>query len=115
MSARNPRPSSPAAGRQPSRREVLRPVELVGGSALLALFAGIIMLAGSRSWLVAVIGFGVVFIVALVVTALFVQSIKPSADEVADLAEQDAAHGGTRPVLEPKPGDGEENRGPQGH
>jgi hypothetical protein len=109
MSARKPR--TPVS-RQPSRREVLRPAELVGGSAVLALFAGIIMLLGSRSWVVAVIGFGVVFIVALVITALFVQSIKPSADEQADIAEQDAAHGGSRPVLEPKP---EERDRPDGH
>jgi membrane protein implicated in regulation of membrane protease activity len=109
MSARKPR--TPAS-RQPSRREVLRPAELVGGSAVLALFAGIIMLLGSRSWAVAGIGFGVVFIVALVITALFVQSIKPSADEQADIAEQDAAHGGTRPVLGPKP---DERDYPEGH
>ena len=109
MSARKSRP----ADRQPSRHEVLRPAELVGGSALLALFAGLIMLIGSRSWLVAVIGFGVVFIVALVVIALFVQSIKPTAEEQADIAEQDAAHGGSRPVLldKPEPKAGDEPRG----
>jgi membrane protein implicated in regulation of membrane protease activity len=113
MSARK---SRPAASRQPSRGEVLRPAELVGGSALLALFAGVIMLIGARSWMVAVIGFGVVFIVALVVIALFVQSIKPSDDERADIAEQDAAHGGSRPVLLDKPErDADEGRGPQGH
>jgi membrane protein implicated in regulation of membrane protease activity len=112
MSARTPR--NPA-DRKPSRGEVLRPVELVGGSALLALFAGVFMLIGSRSWMVAVIGFGVVFIVALVVIALFVQSIKPSADEQADIAEQDAAHGGSRPVLLDKPERDDEQHGPQGH
>lgn len=112
MSARKPRP---AATRQPSRGEVLRPAELVGGSALLALFVGVVMLVGSRSWLVAVIGFGVAFIVSLVVIALFVQSIKPSADEKADIAEQDAAHGGSRPVLLDKPEPGDEQRGPEGH
>ncbi|GAA4162333.1 hypothetical protein GCM10022286_21130 [Gryllotalpicola daejeonensis] len=113
MSARKSR--TPAA-RQPSRREVLRPAELVGGSAILALFAGLIILIAGHSWLAAVIGFGVIFIISLVITALFVQSIKPTEDEVADLAEQDAAHGGSRPVLHDKPApDGDENRGPQGH
>jgi len=112
MSARTSR----TPDRQPSRREVLRPAELVGGSAILAVFAGLIMLMGSRSWMVAGVGFGVVFIVALVVVALFVQSIKPSADEKADIAEQDAAHGGSRPVLLDKPESGDEQgRGPQGH
>jgi membrane protein implicated in regulation of membrane protease activity len=114
MSARKPRSS---ASRTPSRREVLRPAELVGGSAILAVFTGLIMWMGSRSWIVAAVGFGVAFIVSLVVTALFVQSVKPKDDEIADLAEQDAAHGGSRPVLiDPpqKPADGED-RGPQGH
>ena len=111
MSPRTPR--TPAA-RKPSRGEVLRPAELVGGSAVLAVFAGLIMLMGSRSWIVAAVGFGVVFIIALVVTALFVQSIKPSADEEADIAEQDAAHGGTRPVLADKPEPRDDDR-PRGH
>lgn len=111
MSARKPHP----ADRQPSRHEVLRPAELVGGSALLAVFAGLIMLIGSRSWLVAVIGFGVVFIVALVVIALFVQSIKPTAEEQADIAEQDAAHGGTRPMLADKPKPNDAKNPPTGH
>jgi len=111
------RKSSSSASRKPSRREVLRPAELVGGSAILGVFTGLIMWMGSRSWIVAVIGFGVAFIVALVVTALFVQSIKPKDDEQAELDEQDAAHGGSRPVLiEPpqKPAD-EQKRGPEGH
>jgi membrane protein implicated in regulation of membrane protease activity len=114
MSARK---SSSSASRQPSRREVLRPAELVGGSAILGVFTGLIMWMGSRSWVVALVGFGVAFIVALVVTALFVQSVKPKDDEIADLAEQDAAHGGSRPVLmDPpqQPGD-EQNLGPRGH
>jgi membrane protein implicated in regulation of membrane protease activity len=110
MSDRKPR--TPAS-RQPSRREVLRPAELVGGSAILGVFTGLIMWMGSRSWIVAAVGFGVAFIVALVVTALFVQSIKPTADEKADLAEQDAAHGGSRPVLIDPPRDDE--RGPDAH
>ena len=114
MSARK---SSSSASRQPSRREVLRPAELVGGSAILAIFAGLIMWMGSRSWIVAVVGFGVVFIVALVVTALFVQSVKPKDEEIADLAEQDAAHGGTRPVLFDQPGKpaDDSEAGPEAH
>ena len=114
MSARkSSKPTSNAGGtRQPSRGEVMRPAELVGGSALLGVFAGIIILLSARSWVDAAVGFGVAFIVALVLIALFVQSVKPKADEQADIAEQDAAHGGSRGVLEPKPERGEE---PKGH
>jgi membrane protein implicated in regulation of membrane protease activity len=98
-------PTDPS-GRKPSRQETLRPAELVGGSALLGAFAGIVVLLAARSWVDAGVAFGVAFIVALVVVALFVQSLKPGSDEEDDLREQDAAHGGTRGVLEPKPGDG---------
>jgi hypothetical protein len=108
----SPRTPHTPAGRQPSRREVMRPAELVGGSALVALFAAVVILLGARSWLLTGIGFGVVFIVALVVTALFVQSLKPSDEEQADIAEQDAAHGGTRPVLDAEP---RKKKRPEGH
>ncbi|WP_022881944.1 hypothetical protein [Gryllotalpicola ginsengisoli] len=90
---------SPKPGRTPSRREVLRPAELVGGAALLGVFAGLVVLIAARSLVDAGVAFGVAFIVALVVVALFVQSLKPDAEEEADIEEQDAAHGGTRPVL----------------
>jgi zinc transporter ZupT len=102
-------------GRKPSRRETLRPAELVGGSALLGAFAGLVVLLAARSWVDAGVAFGVAFIVALVVVALFVQSLKPDAEEEADLREQDAAHGGSRGVLEPKPGEDERRDRPDAH
>ena len=50
---------------KPSRREVLRPVEYVGGSALAALFTGAITLFATRDFTLALIATGGVFIVVL--------------------------------------------------
>lgn len=86
-------------GRTPSAREVLRPAELIGGAAAFAVFVGLVVLVATREPWLAGIGFGVAFIIVLVVLAMFVLGIKPDDAEKADIAEQDAAHGGTRPVL----------------
>ncbi|GEM_PF-571287 len=55
----------------PSRRDLLRPVELVGGSALAAIFVGVIVLMTTRDLQFAGISAGIVFIVVLVVLAMF--------------------------------------------
>ncbi|GLI27300.1 hypothetical protein ARHIZOSPH14_15420 [Agromyces rhizosphaerae] len=60
----------------PSRRDVLRPVELVGGSALAAVFVGVIVLMTTREWQLTAISAGVVFIVVLVALAMFALTFK---------------------------------------
>ncbi|MCU1570292.1 MAG: hypothetical protein JWR33_1033 [Naasia sp.] len=55
---------------QPSRRERFRPAELVGLSFGVALFTGIVVLVTARDFALAVIFFGIAFIVALVVLAM---------------------------------------------
>jgi hypothetical protein len=72
----------------PSRRDRLRPAELVGFSAVIALFVGLITLMSIRQWDFAGIAFGVVFIITLVVLAMFSLSFKPNAEESQDLDEQ---------------------------
>jgi len=54
----------------PSLRERLRPLELLGISLVLGLFAGLVTGLTSRDWLLAVIMLGVAFVVALVVLAM---------------------------------------------
>lgn len=54
----------------PSLRERLKPLELVGISAVLGVFAGGIALIGSRSIDIALILAGIAFIVALLVLAM---------------------------------------------
>lgn len=73
---------------KPSRSDRLKPLELVGGSGLFALFTGVIVLVTTRDWLFAVIGLGVVFIIALVTLAMLSMTFKPDASEVLDLDEQ---------------------------
>jgi hypothetical protein len=74
---------------EPSRRDRLRPVELVGFSAVIALFVGLVTLMATREWTLSGVAFGVVFIITLVVLAMFSLSFKPNAEEAEDLDEQD--------------------------
>lgn len=74
---------------KPSRREVLRPVEYVGGAAIAAIFTGVITLVVTRDLTLALIGTGGVFIIVLVALALFAMAVKPDASESAELHEHD--------------------------
>jgi hypothetical protein len=96
------------ASRRPSRRERLRPVELIGIAAVLGVFTGLIVLMATREPVLALIFFGVAFIATLVVTALFVLGMKPTEAEQYDLDEQNgqAKQFPARPVLyDSEPGD----------
>lgn len=90
MSRRNKKPAPRVfdGTRTPNLREQLKPVELIGIAAVLAIFAGLVVLLGTREPLLAVIFFGIAFIVALVVLAMFVLGSKPDPAERDDLAEQ---------------------------
>jgi len=70
----------------------MRPAEFVGMAAVLALFVGLIVLMSTREPLLALVFFGVAFIVTLVVIALFVLGVKPGEEERQDLAEQNHEH-----------------------
>jgi hypothetical protein len=72
---------------KPSRRDLLRPLEMVGGAAIAAIFVGLIVLMVTREWVFAGIALGVVFIIVLVVLAVFTMTIKPDAAETAELDE----------------------------
>lgn len=90
MSPRQQRPDQPGRtdSRTPSRRDQLRPVELIGIAAVLSVFVGLVVLMATREPVVAVIFFGIAFIIVLVVLAMFVLGYKPDAAEQQDLAEQ---------------------------
>jgi len=75
---------------KPSRRDVLRPVEYVGGSAIAAIFTGVITLVVTRDLTLALIATGGVFIVVLVALALFALAVKPDASESAELRDDEA-------------------------
>ena len=75
--------------RKPSRSEVLRPLELVGLAGVMAIFLGLVVLMSTREPLLALVGFGITFIVALVVIAMLVLNMKPNDAEKTDIDEQD--------------------------
>lgn len=76
---------------RPSLRERLRPAELLTVSGVIAAFSGLIVLMATRDWVITSIGFGVVFILAVLTTALLALSAKPDEAELKDLEEQDRA------------------------
>ncbi|WP_244259317.1 hypothetical protein [Rathayibacter sp. VKM Ac-2759] len=77
---------------QPTRKDRLRPLELIGFSAGMAAFVGLVVLLSTREPVVAAVSFGVAFIVVLVAIAMFSLTFKPDDAEIADLDEQDSAH-----------------------
>lgn len=66
----------------PSRHDRLRPLELVGFAAVLAVFAGLIVLLVTRDILRTGIAAGIAFIVVLLVLALLGLGGKPSAEDL---------------------------------
>ncbi len=74
---------------RPSMRDVLKPLELLGLAAAMGLFTGLIALMSTRDIVIGAVGFGVAFIVGLVLLAMFALSIAPTDDEKRDLEEQD--------------------------
>ena len=74
----------------PTRRDRLRPVELVGISLVIGAFTGLIVLMSTRDAGEALIWAGVAFIVSLVGIAMFVLALKPRGEELADIEELDS-------------------------
>jgi len=72
-----------------NRRDRTRPAELLGLSAVLALFTGLVVFMATRELDLALIFTGVAFIVALVVLAMLALAVQTSDEEKSDLAEQD--------------------------
>jgi hypothetical protein len=77
---------------EPSRREKFRPAELIGLSAVVALFGGLVTLMSTRDLVLSLIFFGIIFVLTLVTIALLVMAIKPGAEERHDIDEQDRGH-----------------------
>lgn len=80
---------------KPTRRDRFRPLELILFSTILAVFAGVVVLATTRSPLLAVIFFGVAFIASLMMVALVGLGGKPSDEDLAarkDLQQPDRGH-----------------------
>ncbi len=77
----------------PSRRDRLRPLELVGLSFVLALFAGVIVLLSTRNLEYGGIALGIAFIGSLVGLAMLTLATKPNRTELGDIEEQNRHEG----------------------
>lgn len=66
----------------PSRSARLKPLELLGFSGVLAVFAGLIVLMSSRSIVLTLIFAGVAFVVSLLFVAMIGLGGKRSAEDV---------------------------------
>ncbi|MGV8881416.1 MAG: hypothetical protein ACOH19_04635 [Rhodoglobus sp.] len=73
---------------KPHWRERLKPVELLVLSAVLGLFAGLVVFMSTRDIILGLIFLGVAFIVSLVVLAMLALAVEPNVDEQLDLREQ---------------------------
>lgn len=62
---------------EPTRRERLRPAELLGISGVVAVAIGVIAYFATRALLVAVVFLGVAFIVTVVVFAMLLLAVTP--------------------------------------
>lgn len=80
----------------PSRRDRLRPLELVGMSFVLALFAGVVVLLSTRNIEIAGITLGIAFIGSLVFLAMLTLATKPNRTELGDIEEQNRHDGPDR-------------------
>jgi hypothetical protein len=73
----------------PTRRDRLKPVELIVFSAILGVFTLLVVMFTTREFELAAIFGGVAFIVALVVLAMLGLGSHPNARDLIDLEEQD--------------------------
>ncbi len=74
-----------------SRRDRMRPFEVIGLAVIVAVFTGIVVISTTRNLTLAAIWLGVAFIAMLVVSATVVLMIQPRKEELADIEELAAA------------------------
>lgn len=66
----------------PSRRDRLRPLELVGFAGVLAVFAGLVVLLTTRDLALSAVFAGIGFIIVLMMVALIGLGGKPSDEDI---------------------------------
>lgn len=66
----------------PSRRDRLKPLELIGFSAVLGVFAGVVVLLTTRDVVLGAVFLGIGFIVSIMMVALVGLGGKPSQDDL---------------------------------
>lgn len=77
----------------PTRREKMRPVELLVMAAVFGVFVGAFVFMGTREWGLSLIMAAVAFIASLVVLATLLIAAGPKIDERVDPVDPDAPTG----------------------
>lgn len=85
-----------------SRRDRMRPFELIGLAVIVGIFTGIVVLMSTRNLTVSAIWMGVAFIVMLVASATVVLMIRPRKEELADIEEFEGGSPATGSARKPK-------------
>jgi len=74
-----------------SRKDRMRPFEVIGLAVIVGVFTGIVVILSTRNLTLAAIWLGVAFIAMLVLSATVVLMIQPRKEELADIEELAAA------------------------
>jgi len=74
-----------------SRRDRMRPFEVIGLAVIVGAFTGVVVILSTRNLTLAAIWLGVAFIAMLVLSATVVLMIQPRKEELADIEELAAA------------------------
>ena len=79
----------------PSRKDRLRPLELLVLSGIIAVFVGLVVGASTRDIALGAIFLGITFILSLMTLAMLALAVKPDDAEKHDLDDQDNHRGPT--------------------
>ena len=79
----------------PSRKDRLRPLELLVLSGIIAVFVGLVVGASTRDIALGAIFLGITFILSLMTLAMLALSAKPDDDEKHDLDDKNKHRGPT--------------------
>ncbi|CAB4892267.1 MAG: hypothetical protein F2808_02395 [Actinobacteria bacterium] len=74
-----------------TRRDRMRPFELIAVALVVGIFVGLVVLMSTRNLTESAIWLGITFIVVLVLAATVVLMIRPGAQELTDMKERDAS------------------------
>lgn len=88
-------PSPKSTPNTPSKSDRLKPLELLGLSAVVAIFTTLIVLMATRDWKLSLIFGGSAFIISVMMIALIGLGMKPNAQDVAARKDLGPAASGT--------------------
>jgi peptidoglycan/LPS O-acetylase OafA/YrhL len=76
----------------PTKKDRVRPAELIALAAGFALFAGLVVLMSTRDIVLSLVFFGLAFIVVLIALAMLTLAMRPTSAELLDIDEQNSTH-----------------------